>query len=98
MTGGIPDSRWRQIVGLIGKYPNITQIILYGSRAKGDFQNGSDIDLALKGENISSEQLTQIGLDYEDLYFPWKLGLTVYDKISNADLKNHIDKVGMRIS
>ena len=69
----------------------------HGSRAKGNFQNGSDIDLVVKGRSISSEQLTQIGLDYEDLYLPWKLSVAVYDAISNPELMNHIDRVGINI-
>ncbi|MFH0799187.1 MAG: nucleotidyltransferase domain-containing protein [Pseudomonadota bacterium] len=97
MTGGIPDDKWRGIIGIIKKHSNITSVILYGSRAKGNFQNGSDIDLAVKGNGISSEQLTQIGLDYEDLYLPWKLSVTVYDNISNADPIDHINRVGIDI-
>lgn len=98
MIGGIPDDKWRDIIGIIKKHSNITSIVLYGSRAKGNHQDGSDIDLVIKGSNISSEQLTQIGLDYENLYFPWKLSLTVYDNISNLDLIDHIKRVGIDIS
>lgn len=98
MTGGIPDDKWQRIIGVIKKHPNITGVILYGSRAKGNFEAGSDIDLALKGRNISSEQVTRIGLDYEDLYLPWKLGLTIYDAISNPELARHIDRVGVDVS
>lgn len=97
MTGGIPDDKWRKIVAIIKSHPNITDVILYGSRAKGTFEEGSDIDLAVKGNGISSEQLTQIGLDYEDLYLPWKLSVTVHDAISNPSLIEHIDRVGIRI-
>lgn len=98
MIGGIPDDKWQKIVSVIKKHRNVSGIVLYGSRAKGTFKKGSDIDLALKGKNISSEQLTQINLDYEDLYLPWKLGITVYSDISNRDLKDHIDRVGIDIS
>lgn len=98
MIGGISDDKWRDIVGVVKKHFNVTSVILYGSRAKGNFRDGSDIDLVVKGRDISSEELTQIGLDYEDLYFPWKLSLTVYDSISNPELIGHIDRVGIDIS
>lgn len=97
MIGGIPDDKWRKIIAVIKRHPNITDIILYGSRAEGTFQEGSDIDLAVKGKGISSEHLTKIGLDYEDLYFPWKLSVTAYDAISNQSLIEHIDQVGVRV-
>jgi len=95
MIGGISKDKWQQILRIIKKHSNISSIILYGSRAKGNFQDGSDIDLALKGVNITSEQLTQISLDYEDLYLPWKLSLTVYDELSNQELIEHINRVGI---
>lgn len=97
MIGGIPDDKWLGILGIFKKHSNITAIILYGSRAKGNFYDGSDIDLALKGNDIASEQLTQISLDYEDLYLPWKLNMIVYGSISNSDLIDHIDRVGIDI-
>ena len=94
MTGGLSDKHWQQILKVITKHPNIHEIILYGSRAMGNFREGSDIDLALKGDNITSKQLTQIGLDYENLYFPWRLDMTLYEEITNDQLREHINRVG----
>ncbi len=94
MTGGIPNEKWERILALFRKHPAITEVILYGSRANGNFHDGSDIDLALKGEKLSSLEVNQITLAYEDLYFLWKLDLILYETISNPDLKSHIDRVG----
>jgi len=30
------------------QYPSIEQVVLYGSRAKGNYRTGSDIDLTIK--------------------------------------------------
>lgn len=98
MIGGLSEGHWQKILALFRKHPNITDVILYGSRAKGNFRDGSDIDIALKGSFINSLQLTQINLDYEDLYMPWKLDVTDYDTITNADLKDHIDRVGIKLN
>lgn len=95
MTGGVPQGAWRKIIGLIAKHQNVAAILLYGSRAKGNFQKGSDIDLAVKGKGISSEQITEILLAYEDLCLPWKLSVTALDAISNPSLLDHIDRVGI---
>ena len=94
MTGGLSKKQWRQILEVITRHPNIHAIVLYGSRAMGNFANGSDIDLALKGDNITSKQLTRIGLDYENLYLPWKLDLTLYEDITNVQLREHINRIG----
>lgn len=98
MIGGIADEHWQKILSIFRKHPNITDVILYGSRAKDNFRNGSDIDIAVKGNPIEDRQLTQISMDYDDLYLPWKMDVTVYDSVSNADLKTHIDRVGIILS
>lgn len=97
MIGGIADEHWQKILSVFHKHPNITDVILYGSRAKGNFRNGSDIDIAIKGDPIADRQLTQISMDYDDLYLPWKMDVTVYATLSNADLKDHIDRVGITL-
>jgi predicted nucleotidyltransferase len=97
MIGGIADEHWQKILSVFRKHPSITEVILYGSRAKGNFRNGSDIDIAIKGDCIEDRQLTQISMDYEDLYLPWKMDVTVYATLSNPDLKNHIDRVGIAL-
>lgn len=95
MIGGIADEHWQKILTVFRKHPNITDVILYGSRAKDNFRNGSDIDIAIKGNHIEDRQLTQINMDYEDLYLPWKMDVAVYATLSNAELKDHIDRVGI---
>lgn len=95
MNIGIPSEHLKKIKKIFQKYPQIQGVILFGSRAKGNPREGSDIDLALKGKNIDSRLLTQIGLDYDALYLPWKLDAIAYDTIENLDLKEHIDHVGI---
>lgn len=97
MIGGIEEHHWQQIRAVFHQHPNITDVILYGSRAKGNFRNGSDIDIAIKGTDIQFKQLTTIDMDYEDLYLPWAMDVRVYDTIRNAALKDHIDRVGIRL-
>lgn len=94
---GIDDTSLQKITSLFSKYPVIKEVILFGSRAKGNFREGSDIDLALKGQAINSTLLTQIELEYDKLYLPWKLDLIIHDTIQNADLKDHIQRVGISL-
>lgn len=94
---GIPEEHWHSIVALLRNEPTITDAKLYGSRAKGNFREGSDIDLALFGENITMRTLTEIELAYDQLYLPWKLDLSIYSTISNTDLRDHIDRVGRSV-
>lgn len=97
MNNGIPDEHFQKIVNVLKKFPQITEAILFGSRAKGNFREGSDIDLALKGSHMTPRLFTEISLEYDALYLPWKLGLVDYSSVENSDLKDHINRVGIPI-
>jgi predicted nucleotidyltransferase len=76
---------------------NIKKLILFGSRAKGTAKNGSDIDLALVGDGISFSDLCAIGARLEEFDLPYKVDLVLYNFITNQELKEHIDRVGVEI-
>lgn len=97
MKIGIPSEQLAKICAIFHKHPQIKKIIVYGSRAKGNFQPGSDIDIAITGSAIDSRLLAQIDADYDALYLPWTLDVRVYDTIENQDLKDHIDRVGISL-
>ncbi len=76
------------------KYNCIKKVIIYGSRAKGNYKKGSDIDLTLIGKNISLTTQMKIENELDELFLPYKIDLSVYDKIENIDLKDHIQRIG----
>lgn len=66
---GLNDIVLKQIIDLAQKR-NITKVILFGSRARGDFKKKSDIDLAVLGENVAEfsfdvDELTNTLLKYD---------------------------------
>lgn len=92
---GIEPSHFEKILELFKSHPEIEKVTLFGSRAKGNFKESSDIDLALFGKNLNNTILNDIKLEYENLYLPWKLDLVHYDSIENKELQQHIDRVGL---
>ena len=80
---------------VFSKYPEIEKVILYGSRAKGNYRRDSDIDLALKGGKLTLSLLFIIEGELDDLLLPNKLDLTIYHKIGNPDFLEHIKKFGI---
>jgi type I restriction enzyme R subunit len=84
------------IRAVLAQFDCITEAILYGSRAKGTYQNGSDIDLTLKiqGEPPKS-LLLDIHNGLDDLDLPYSFDLSFLTQISNESLLNHIDRVGV---
>jgi predicted nucleotidyltransferase len=71
----------------------IDRAILFGSRAKGNYKNGSDIDLAVFG-NVDDSELGAIAGELDDLLLPWEIDLVQFDRITNQDLREHISRVG----
>lgn len=94
---GIDATHLKKICAIFKNYPNVRTAVLFGSRAKGTHRDGSDIDIALKGDGITHNDLTRIEMDYDRLYLPWKLDLVVYNSIDNQALREHVDRVGMEI-
>jgi predicted nucleotidyltransferase len=78
--------------------PEIESVILYGSRATGQFERGSDVDLALKGKEVNWETISYIHTMLEE-ESPTLLGFDVldYDRLRNQKLKEEIDKNGVVI-
>lgn len=69
-------------------------MIIYGSRAKGNFRYNSDIDLSIIGE-VSYDDLLKIELLIDELLLPYKVDLSVFNNIDNSELKAHIERVGI---
>jgi predicted nucleotidyltransferase len=76
-------------------YPEINQVILYGSRAKGNYRRGSDIDLTIKSDQLTLLQLMRIEQELDDLLLPYKIDLSLFRTIENQDLIDHIERVGL---
>lgn len=95
---GLDYKTWKALLEVLSKYKNIEEIILYGSRAKGTFRNGSDIDLTLKGKMLTHDDLYRIMDEIDDLYLPYEVDLSLYESIENAELIEHIDRVGIRMT
>ena len=95
MKYGLPDKTLDTLELIFRKYSGIRQVIIYGSRAKGNYRDGSDIDLSLKTDNsFTHTDLLRIANDLDDSDIPYFVDVSIYDKISNPDLKAHIDRVG----
>lgn len=94
LTFGLTELTINKINSILRKYSEVEKALLYGSRAKGNYKNGSDIDLALFGENLTLSILFGIKNDLDDLLLPYKMDLSIFHNIENPDLIDHIQRVG----
>lgn len=95
MKYGLSDKTLATLDSIFRKYPGVKQAVIYGSRAKGKYKRGSDIDLSLKTDmSFVHADLLRIGNDFDDSDIPYFVDVSIYEKLSNPDLKAHIDRVG----
>ncbi len=95
---GLQESVIQQICAVLAKYPQVQKAVLYGSRAKGTYKNGSDIDLTLVGgEDLSLHILYRIADELDDLLLPYTFDLSIFSHISDPDVVEHIRRVGVTL-
>ncbi len=94
MKYGLKQETVQNIQCVFSAFPEVEEVILYGSRAKGNFKNASDIDLTIKGENLSLKLINKISFCLDDLYLPYTFDLSIFNHISSPDLIEHIQRVG----
>ena len=94
MCFGLRDDDIQKIRSVLVKYPAVEEAILYGSRAKGNYRNGSDIDLTLIGNDLDLTKLLRIKTELDELLLPYKIDISIFHKIDNNDLVEHINRVG----
>jgi len=63
MRFGLTEDTIEKFHSVFRKYPEIEEVIIYGSRAKGNYREGSDIDLTLKGEELTEAIRSKVWLD-----------------------------------
>lgn len=94
MDYGLPPSAIDRIREVLARFPDVDQAILYGSRAMSTYKAGSDIDLTLQGDRLSLPQLAAISSELDDLLLPYTMDLSIFAMLNNADLREHIGRVG----
>ncbi|EOZ97072.1 DNA polymerase, beta domain protein region [Indibacter alkaliphilus LW1] len=92
---GLSDKTIQLIRDVFSKHPQVDKAVLYGSRAKGNYRPGSDIDLTLLGASLDLTELQKIELELDDLLLPYKIDLSIFHHISNPEFLEHINRVGI---
>jgi predicted nucleotidyltransferase len=94
MKFGLKEEIIEKINAVFEKHSQIEKVIVYGSRAKGNYKNGSDIDLTMIGKDIDYSTLLKIETQLDDLLLPYKIDLSRFESITNNELIQHINRIG----
>ncbi len=93
---GLSEKQLELILSVLKTHPGISKAVVFGSRAKGNFRDNSDIDITLFGE-ISLLEAEKIASDLDLLPLCFKFDVIVYELTANRELREHIDRVGSTI-
>ena len=94
MKFGLSDMVIKELQDIFRRHTNIEKVLIFGSRSKGNYRPGSDIDLAVIGKNIDYSQLLDILCEIDELELLYSIDLLDYQKKVGTPLGDHIDRVG----
>ena len=98
MQHGLSDQTLQKIRDVFVRYPQVEEAVLYGSRARGDYKNGSDIDLTLRGSTeLTHTILSRIANDLDDQLLPYTIDLSIFKNIRNPEMIEQIKRVGVAL-
>jgi predicted nucleotidyltransferase len=89
---GLDDRIIGDLKRIFSGYEDIDSVVLYGSRAMGNFRDGSDIDITLHGKGLTLKTVYALGDAIDELYLPYKFDISIYSQIDNPGLLEHISR------
>ena len=92
---GLSDKTLATVRGILASCQAVDKAVLYGSRAKGNFKSGSDLDITLIGAGITPGMLADLAGRFEDSVIPYQVDLSIQADIDNPSLLDHIARVGV---
>jgi uncharacterized protein len=96
MPYGLRESDMAHILSAVAELPEISAVVLFGSRAKGNYQLGSDVDLAILGAGVADKTVMQLADRLnEEMPLPYFFDIVNYGLIESDRLREHIDRVGI---
>lgn len=93
MKLGLSEKHLQLIVEVL-KQANIDRAVVFGSRAKGNWRENSDIDIAVFGAGVN---VGSLAAQLDELPMPYKFDIVDYNSINSCALRQHIDRVGIEL-
>ncbi len=88
---------YMEIKNIAAKYENIQKVVLFGSRARGDNREKSDIDIAVFPREYSFEEEASFWLEIEDIDTLLKFDIVIISEDTERELVENIERDGVLI-
>lgn len=95
MKFGLEQNIIDKLISVFEQNSKVDKAYIFGSRAKGNYRPDSDIDIAIKGQDITTDDIISMSVAFESKGINYKIDLINYHSIKEPDLKEHIDRVGI---
>jgi predicted nucleotidyltransferase len=95
LSFGLSEKTLGSLRAYFASIPEVEQVILYGSRARGDYHKGSDIDFMLIGSGITPRLLSKMDMEIDDLLLPWFIQITDRKEVRDARFLEVVEKEGV---
>ena len=94
MDLGLTDKQKTLLITILKRYVKTGEVVVFGSRAKGNYTERSDIDIVLQNAQFFLNcSLGGLIDEIAESDFPYLTDIVIYEDITNVDLKEHIDRV-----
>lgn len=94
MKFGLNQDTIDKINSVFEKHPEIDKVVIYGSRAKGNYRKGSDIDLSMFGMDLNYNLIGKTSSELDDLNTPYLFDISIFKLLNSPSLEEHINRVG----
>ncbi|OAQ39588.1 hypothetical protein A5893_08320 [Pedobacter psychrophilus] len=97
MKFGLEQHIIDKLIAVFEQHSKVDKALVFGSRAKGNYRPDSDIDIAIKGQELTTDDIIAMSVAFEENGITHKIDLINYHSIKEPDLKDHIDRVGIEL-
>jgi len=98
MRFGLGEHDLETLTRMFAMFPEIEEVVIFGSRAKGTYKPGSDVDLALKGKTVTAQTVTNLSMQLnEESLLPYFFDVVNLAELKNEQLAEHIKRVGQTL-
>ena len=91
---GLTDKSYKELLEILASIPEIEEVLIYGSRARGDYWRASDVDLSIKGKDIVRRTLALLNDKLYESHIPQIFDTHIYSDIKSQTFKDNVDQDG----
>ncbi len=92
---GLTERDMKTLHEIFQRHASIKEVKLFGSRAKGNFKPGSDIDLAVMNNEVRENELLRVRAEMDESTLPYRIDLVNYNALARNEFIDHINRVGI---